>query len=150
MSVDELMADARKVWATMNPEPESPAVESVETESYEAPIEAVETVDVLEAAPVPIQESEPVAEFFAAEIADHIAALEAENAELRRLAMEATESARAALSAAAEPQLELDVLNEIAALLEDLRNEELENLRREVVGFRKDIGRRRRRWWWFR
>ena len=113
-------------------DPAAPVVEDVEATAPENEVaEADVDVDV-----------------FAA-IGDRLAALEQENAQLRQVAWEATQQAKAALELLSyqPPTPAADLLAVFAELRQEILNGQIAELRREVLEFRRSL--RKKPWWRF-
>lgn len=108
-----------------------------------------ETVNEFETVVYEPEYVEPAGSAETTEYADNtanlIAALSAENAELRRATAEAVNQTREALELTAY-QTPPDVISELDALRAELWNDQLESIRLEIVAFRKSI-KRSRSWW---
>lgn len=145
MSVHEEIEAAKQLYKELRPRLEADS----EADSPSAAIEPDFQPQTPEFTDAPHIEnySVPVSEYPAQLIAD----LEAENLELKRLAVAAIEQARQAFELMpAQPPSEQDLLTELAALAADLRESEIAECKREVQAFRRELRRRHRRWWFFR
>jgi hypothetical protein len=134
-----MMADAVRLMEELGPELEQNAAEAepVAPPAYTADFEAEVT--------------EPSVDVDASvsAIFSRLAELEAENASLKSIALDATNQLTAAVSLIpALPQNELALLEEVRTLIQqEMKDEQIRDLRLEVERFRKDVRRRESPWW---